>query len=142
MKKNFLYIFLLVILTSINFSCRKHRGCTDSKALNRNYDADVNDGSCIYSTATFYASSGYYNGVPISGIDVILGGNIIGTITSVFPSGPGNCSAFGTVPYTFQNGSMLDWNTIVHLSSGAVVYNSGQVEPSSVLSCIRVNVTR
>jgi len=141
MKKNILYIFLLITLCTINFSCRKHRGCTDIKALNRNYDADVNDGSCTYSTATFYASAGFYSGVPITGIDVIVNGNVIGTISSIYPSGPGNCSAFGTIPYTFQNGNKLDWNTIVRLSSGAVVYGSGQVEPSSLFSCIKVNVT-
>jgi hypothetical protein len=29
------------------------KGCTDSKALNHNSDADTNDGSCQYSTVIF-----------------------------------------------------------------------------------------
>lgn len=143
MKNKFIYLILTLTTICSIFSCEKKKGCTDPKALNRDYDAYVNDGSCKYSVVTFYSSAGFYNGIPITKIDVTINSSALGTIPGTFyPSGPGNCSAQGTVPFQFESGDKVDWNTTVYLASGATLFGSGQVSPSSGSDCIKVNVTR
>ena len=138
-------IILIFLIPLFLFSCQKDDvevvGCTDDNSLNYDYTATKDDGSCEYSTATFYASYGYYNGVQINSIDVTIDGENIGTINSVYPNGVGNCSAPGTVLYQFYDGYQVDWNTVVHLYNGGVVYSSGVLEPRST-ECIKVNVTK
>lgn len=142
MKKSCVLLLTSILALTLLTSC-KEKGCTDAKALNKDYNADVNDGSCIYSNVVFYASAGFFNGIPITKIDITINGNNIGTIPGTFyPSGPGNCSAQGTVSYRFLNGSGVDWNSTVYLASGATLFGSGQLSPSSVSDCIKVNVTR
>lgn len=143
MKNKYTFPIALLLLCSLTLvACQKKKGCTDSNARNRNYEAEVDDGSCVYSTATFYASSGFYAGIPIVKIDVSADGSSIGSITSVYPNGPGNCSAQGTLVYTFETGNKIDWNTTVYLSSGGIIYGSGQAWPLSSQDCIKINVTR
>lgn len=140
-------LMVIGILVMAFWGCKKEeeevkKGCTDPNALNRDYTAEVNDGSCVYSNVTFYASAGLFNGIPVTRIDVAINGDNIGTIQTTYPNAPGNCSAQGTVSYRFQNGDKVDWNTTVYLASGATLFGSGQVSPSSVSDCIKVNVTR
>jgi hypothetical protein len=137
-------IILLLALFSFAtiMSCKKKRGCTDSKSLNFDVDADKNDGSCRYSKVTFYAKYGAYSGIPIMSIDVTVDGNMIGSINAVYPNGPGNCAAQGTVPFTFGSGKTSDWNTVVNLANGAKIFGSGSVTPTSLQDCIKVNVTQ
>ncbi len=143
MKINFILLSMIAIAVSLLFSsCQKKKGCTDPNALNRDLVAEVNDGSCKYSNATFYASAVFFNGIPIVKIDVIVNGQNIGSIAGAYSSAPGNCSAQGTVAYQFLDGNKIDWNTTIYLASGATVSGSGQVSPSSVSDCIKVNVTR
>lgn len=141
MKKLFYFLIISFLLTSCDLFTKK-KGCTDIYALNKDFSAEENDGSCRYSKVTFYASIGFLNGIPIQKIDVSINQNFVGSITSVYPNGPGNCSASGTVEYQFLNGNKVDWNTVIHLSNGGTVFSSGQVSPSSILDCIKVNVTR
>ncbi len=140
--KNKYLIVLLSLSALLMVSCSKKKGCTDISARNHSFEAEVDNGSCVYSAATFYASSGYYAGIPIMKIDVTVDGNAIGSITSVYPAGPGNCSAQGTLSYTFESGQKIDWNATVHLANGGVIFGSGQAAPSSVQDCIKINVTR
>lgn len=147
MKTSTIKLLTILMLASILLSlglvsCKKERGCTDTNALNKDYNAEENDGSCQYSTAVFYASAGYYSGIAISKIDVTVNNESIGSIFGIYPNGPGNCSAQGTVSFQFPNGNKVDWNTTVYLSNGAVIFGSGQASPSSVSNCIKVNVTR
>ena len=118
------------------------RGSTDNLALNYDFLTDENDGSCQYSKATFFAKYPAFNGVPIISIAVIVNGSEIGTITQFYPNSPGNCSASGTVFYQFESGNRVDWNTVVHLETGAIITGSGEVAPSSFSQCIKVNVTK
>ncbi len=133
---------LVVLLTSMIFLNSCKRGCTDSKALNYDVSADKSDESCRYSTATFYASAGFFNGVPINRIDLSIEGSGAGTINAVYPAGPGNCSAPGTVIYQFENGSTVDWNSVVYLSNGQTLLGSGTASPSSYNECVKINVTQ
>lgn len=98
------------------------KGCTDSKALNYDFSAKNNDGSCRYSKATFYAQFGFYQGVPINQIELKVDGSTIGSIATVYPNGPGNCNATGTVGYQFLNGNPIDWNTTVLLANGLKIF--------------------
>jgi hypothetical protein len=142
MKNKYSLLVLCTLSTLFICSCEKERGCTDNNARNHSFLAEEDDGSCVYSTATFYASNGFYAGIPIMKIDVSVDGSAIGSITSVFPAGPGNCSAQGTLAYTFENGKKVDWNATVYLASGGVVFGSGQAAPLSSQDCIKINVTR
>lgn len=55
MKKILLSGVCIVMIAVTNNSCKKAtRGCTGSKALNKNYDAEAENGSCAFSTAIFY----------------------------------------------------------------------------------------
>ena len=135
-------ISLSIIVFGFLFaSCKKVPGCTDLHALNYEYSAEVDNGTCYYSSTTFYAKYGYYSGIPINQIDIAVDGSAIGSINSVYPSGPGNCSATGTVTYEHYDGDNHDWNSTVYLANGAVVYGSGTVKSSSSIDCKKMNVT-
>ena len=114
-------------------SCKKPtRGCTDSKALNKSYDADTEDGTCNYSSVIFYMSVI----IPGRPVTVTVGGNNIGMITSQFPAGPGNCSAPGCVTYKFKSGQKLDW---VATEPGGSIW-TGTIEPNSFSECIKARI--
>lgn len=139
--------FLIITILSFGLnSCEKcektERGCTDSNALNHNFEAEENDGSCTYSMVTFYAKYGYFGAIPIQKIEVSVDGNDIGSITSTYPNGPGNCSATGTLRFEFQSDRTIDWNSTVYLANGAIVYGSGNTSPNRYQECIKVNITK
>jgi hypothetical protein len=133
---------IMILLCGMSLSaCFKKPGCTEPRALNYDYNANENDGSCSFTTATFYAKYGYYSGIPINKIDVSIDGSYIGSISSVYPSGPGNCSATGTVAYELLDSDAHDWNTTVLLANGAMIYGSGTVSAASSMDCKKINVT-
>lgn len=118
-------------------------GCTDARALNYDAGATNNDNSCNYSKATFYARFNIYSGVPIVKIDVSVDGAFTGSIFNgaIWPAGPGNCSAAGTVGYQFNSSDSVDWNAEIYLANGVVLLASGSTSPNSFSECIQINVT-
>lgn len=143
MKRIALLISGIALLTGItSSSCKK--GCTSQNAVNKTTMASREDGTCRYSTATFYASAGAFNGVPITRIDVYINGLLKGSMPgSIFyPAGLPNCFAQGTVSYTFPNGNGVSWTATVFLANNAVVTTEGQVAPLASTDCLLVNVTR
>lgn len=135
-------IVLISILAFSIFSCEKEKGCMDNSALNFDGFAEKEDGTCKFSRVSFFASAGFFNGIPITKIELELDGNYLGNISSIYPNGPGNCSATGTLSYEFQNGDSREWNSKVYLVSGAIIFGSGRISPSRTQECIRTNVTR
>lgn len=137
----------IIATTAFLCSCNKEddpkpvMGCTIPSATNYNAAATQNDGSCQFSTITFYGAYGYYSGVPISGVSVSVNGDPIGNLSAIYPNGPGNCSAPGTVHYDFRDGNAVDWNGTIYLANGVILYSAGTVSPYNT-SCIKVNVTR
>ncbi|GAA4277733.1 hypothetical protein [Aquimarina mytili] len=156
MKKSF--IFFLTLLTISIISCSSDdddgntpvlseeqvSGCNDSNALNFNSNADENDGSCTYSKITFYARFNSFNGIPITKIEILVNGEIIGSINNgfIWTNAPGNCSATGTVSYKFSDGNTIDWNTNMFLANGQLISSSGTKSPNKSSECIKINVTR
>jgi hypothetical protein len=142
MIKHILPLATVLVLLS---ACEKEPvpvlGCMNSKALNYNSSATKDDGTCTFSTVTFYGSYTYYNGIPITGITVAVDGNAIGALSAAYPSGPGNCSATGTVAFTCTSGESIDWNATIQLANGGSIFTSGTLTPYKV-ECIKVNVTR
>lgn len=148
MKKNLLQVSLFALILTISscdlFPLREpNPGCTDIKALNYDYSAEVDDGSCTYSNAVFYAQWPAYNGITIVRTDITVNGNQQGTISySIYPNGPSNCFAPGTVQYQFQDGNSVSWNAVHYLSTGVTIFAGGTISPSSSNDCIKVNVTQ
>lgn len=115
-----------------NTACEKKKGCTDPKALNRDIDAEVDNGTCEYSTVIFYMS--VIN--PSRPVTVAVNGSAIGTITAQYPGGPGNCIAPGCVSYKFKSESKIDW---VATEPGGIIW-TGSVAPNAFTECIKVRV--
>lgn len=131
-----------ILIASIGCEELIESGCTDSKALNHDFIAEKDDGSCYYSRVTFYSKWGSFNGINIAKVDVSVDGNFMGTITKVFPNGPGNCSSQGNVAYEFNSGERVDWNATITLVNGASLVSGGTVSPSRSSECLKVNVAR
>ncbi len=144
MKTIKLLSFLLLIITSCDADCsgdeEKNIGCTEERALNFDYSAEENDGSCVFSKVTFYKKYQYFNNVLITNINLSVNGNDLGSLSIFYPNGPGNCSSNGTIPYQFLNGESIEWNTVISLYNGNIIYGSGTVSPNSV-ECLKVNIT-
>ena len=139
-------ILCAAVLTACILVVPVERGCTDSRALNHESSADVDDGSCTYSNVVFYASANRFDFIPITSVRVTvaespIGILRIGTLRSYFPDGPGNCTTPGTLDYAFESGDPVDWHATVLLLGGESVIVSGTVEPSPDTLCIPVNVT-
>ena len=144
MKKTRLLLLsvpLLFILSCDLLEPELEGGCTDSRALNQDYTADFDDGSCEYSTVVFYGRYTYYGFVPIANIDITIDGSFKGSLTTVYPNGPSNCDAPGTVKHQFEDGSSVNWNAVITLSNGTYYTTGGTVSPSSTYSCIKINAT-
>jgi hypothetical protein len=135
-------LLLLVFIGLAGSSCTRKKGCMDTKALSYNSDAKKDNGSCTYSKVTFYAKYGYYNTIPITQVTINVKGNTLGNLSAVYPNGPGNCSAPGTLVYQFQDGQPADWNSTVKLANGATLFGSGTISPNRYEECIKVNVTQ
>ena len=143
------YLSILFIFLFLDFSScltgdnDNMNGCTDSNALNYDSGATSDNNSCNYSKVAFFAQYGSYLSVPIIKIDITVDGQLIGSINNgaFWPSGPGNCSAAGTVPYQFNSSQSIDWNASIILANGAVLLSSGVQSPSRFSECIRINVT-
>lgn len=138
-----LSIPLLFILSCDLLQPELEGGCTDSKALNQDFTADFDDGSCEYSTVVFYGRYVYYGPFlfSIAKVDVTIDGNYKGSLSAVYPNGPSNCDAPGTVKHEFEDGSSVNWNAVITLSNGTFYTAGGTVSPSSSQSCIRINAT-
>jgi len=127
-------------------------GCTDAVALNHRPGADVDDGSCTYSQGGFYASANQYEHVPdpsanqlflipIDSIVVRVEGSTLGKLRGYFPNGPENCSAKGTLNYSFGSGDAVEWSAVVLLRDGRRVMTSGTARPRPGSKCVLVDVT-
>ena len=143
-------LFLVLICLATLYCCDSEDdsepdpvlGCTDDKALNYSFSNDTDDGSCIYSTVTYYAKFNLFQNIPITRIDISIDGVFIGSINNgfIWSNGPGNCSSTGTVQYQFLDGSSVDWNATLYLANGQQFSTSGTRTPNS-LECIKINVT-
>lgn len=141
-KKYTLLLFLLCLVLAVCQSCEKPKGCTSAKALNYDSEAEKDDGTCTFSKVVFYQKYNSFNGIPIVKGEVSVDGNLIGTTAASYSNEPGNCSAVGTVPYTFKNDVKQDWNAKIFLQNGTILLGSGTLEPRRSEECIKINITQ
>ena len=105
------------------------RGCTESRALNYDSDADEDDGSCSFSKVIFHKT---LLGPPI---EITVDGTVVGIITAT--GVPGNCSAPGNALYELADGDAHDWNGV---SADGLSIFSGIVQASRTKACVMVRV--
>lgn len=142
MKK---YLLLAVLFGSLfsYSSCNKNEGCKNLNALNYDAEADnAKNDECRYSRVTFYAGSNAIFGQLITEIEISIGEESLGIITSLNQDYPENCDTNGTLNYTFITGSSQTWFARYTLSSGGSVTQQGEISPKSDEECIRVDVTQ
>ena len=120
-------LFPVVLLTSVLSGCAV-QGCTDGNALNYEFGANEEDGSCRFSNVVFYSAVDLGN----FGVTINLDGVESGEITTFYPNPPNNCTAPGTVQITLLDGEAHDWDA-TH-ASGAI--STGIVQASSQQECI------
>jgi hypothetical protein len=136
---SFRVILILFGFMTLFISACQHDGCTDPKALNRDRHAKKDDGSCTYSTVTFYARYGVADGV--EHVFLTVDGQEVGSIVAAnWPDGTDDCSAKGTISYQFKNSRPIQWRAEI-ITTGKTLNASGSVEPSPDAICIKVNVT-
>jgi len=130
LSKLTLLAFILLLPGCSLFESEPVRGCTDGSALNYDSNAEEDDQSCRYSKVVFY--SAVDAGAPVS---VNLNGSPIGSITAIYPQGPGNCSAPGTISHQLRDSQVHDWD-----ATNGVFLATGTVQANSLQECIRVRV--
>ena len=124
-------LFPVLLLTSALSGCAV-QGCTDGNALNYEFGANEDDGSCQFSSVVFYSA------VDLGAVAVTVNvdGVDSGEISAFYPNGPGNCTAPGTVQITLTDGQTHDWDA-THPTG---VISTGTVRASSQQECIIVPV--
>ncbi len=135
-------IVLIAIILPLLFSCsKKWDGCTDYVALNFKEIAEKDDGSCIYTTLTFYADSANYPVSPVDYIDVSVQGSGLGVFSKVYSvGGPADCNAEGTLNFSFEDAGKITWISTVHLVNGTSSSTTGVAVPDSSQTCILIKV--
>jgi len=134
-------IVLIAILLPLLFSCsKKWNGCTDYVALNFKEKAEKDDGSCIYTSITFYADSANYPGTTINRIDITIDGINIGTFNGAYMNLP-DCSNPGELStrFSIEDAGKVTWQSKTYLTNGTFLTKTGTVTPDSATSCVIVN---
>lgn len=139
--KKILFIILIIPLLS---SCGQKEGCTDTKALNFDFEATKDNGSCIYSSVTFYASNKVWpDQTTIKKIYVTVNGTHLGSIdTEFYEFGFETCEESGTLSYKFDSGEEIHWMKTIFYENGDTfngVYT--YLPPDKTDRCLKVNLT-
>jgi hypothetical protein len=131
---------VLVILTVAALaisSCSKDKeGCNDRRASNYDEKVVVDNGSCIFTTVTFYADSSHVNGIAISSIDVTVNGAVIGSFNGFFNDGSQVCGATNTAVFPTNGESLVAWSAVIHQLGGTTVASSGEYIGISNEGCV------
>tara|TARA_B100000809_G_C14731402_1_gene385148 strand:- start:83 stop:505 length:423 start_codon:yes stop_codon:yes gene_type:complete len=131
---------VLVILTLAALaitSCSKDKeGCNDRRASNYDENVVVDNGSCIFTTVTFYADSSHVEGIPISNIDVTVNGAIIGSFNGFFNDGNQVCGATNTAVFPTNGESLVAWSATIYQLGGTSVVSSGEYIGISNEGCV------
>lgn len=126
------YPALLVLITILMSGCKKKEGCKDMDAVNFDFEAEKDCGCCTYEDVVFYAKDYIYTvaGLPYSilsnPIKVYVNGKPVGTVTAVYPNGPGTSRVPGIVVFDPEANKKVEWYAEATLPNGSsVVVGSG-----------------
>lgn len=137
---------IILIFLFLTLSCKDEEtiieGCTSGRAINFDPDAEVEDGSCQFSQAIFYAQFNVVNDERIGSIEISINGSRIGTIDQFYFNGISGCDdRRGTIPYRFQSGSVAWAVEIFDLNGNLILDYRRSTAASPTESCIEINVT-
>lgn len=127
-----IFAALLVLTLSFIPGCKKKEGCKDMQAVNYDFEAEKDCECCTYEDVVFYAKDYIYTvaGLPYSilssPIKVYVNGKLAGTVTAVYPNGPGTNRVPGIVVYEPGADKKVEWYAEAALPNGmAVIVGSG-----------------
>lgn len=138
-------LILFAILSQLLFSCSKKKGCNYSQAVNYDNMVVVDDGSCTFTSMSFYADQDTIGGKYVEFVDITIGNTAIGSFSGK-QSESGACSGSNTTSYTNEKDGTINWISTIHLEgdsinpSGYLLYNSGSAATSPTIACIAINV--
>lgn len=131
-------LFLILTVASLVItSCSKDKeGCNDRRASNYDEKVIVDNGTCIYTSVTFYADSSEYNGKTISNIQVTVDGDIVGSFNGHFTNGNQVCGATNTAVYNTTGETSVVWSAVIYQNGGTSVTTSGEYLGISNQTCV------
>ena len=133
--KNILLI-LTVVALSITSCSKDKEGCNDRRASNYDEKVIIDDGSCTFTTVTFYADSSHYNGITISSIDVTVNGAVVGSFNGYFTNGNQVCGATNTATFKTNGESSVSWSATAHLFGGTTKAFQGEYTGITSQGCV------
>ena len=137
MKKILLTLSVAALMVT---SCSKDKeGCNDRRASNYDEYAVIDNGTCNFTTLTFYADSTHTNGLQISSIDVSVGGTAVGSFSGYHFSGEQVCGTDRIAIYKTQGETSVSWTATINLFGGLTTSSSGTVNTSVNQPCAIVH---
>ena len=137
-------LYLFAIILPLLFSCSKKKGCNYNQAVNYDKMVVVDDGSCTFTSLSFYADNDTINGKHVDFIEITVENNVIGSFSGK-QSESGACNGSNTVSYAKGTDGTINWVSTIHLEgdtinpSGYLIYKSGAATTSPSLPCIAIN---
>ena len=130
-----LLLILTVACIAITSCSKDKEGCNDRRASNYDEYAVVDNGTCDFTTLTFYADSTHRNGFQISSIDVSVDGNSLGSFSGYHYIGEQVCGSDRSVIYKTQGETSVSWTATINLFGGGTTSTYGIVNTSVNQPC-------